>query len=507
VDLDPSIPAALAGTAQATRAHTHDEAPDDLRHRLTIQIVSEVVRGGALSEETLLSADVFADDLGGLPIGILNIEQDGLKAIGGAISAGPEGGTTYVPCVVLGDDAIVGPGVLRFGGAGGVGGAFDDLGAGEPDSSEGEPTAEWAVITITSPGVDPVVVRRPIFDRLGPAVRSSGAFDPTSLDQAVLVQLDPTAPPDFLPAQTTHWLTVHTGVVGGEKLRASLRPSEDLAILPGLVHGYHVVREAASMALVPTMGVRTFLDRPNIVSLTVEQAVAEDGTLMARPTLDIWHRGAGALAVADVAAIHPPAMVTGILAHVAERLLVGDAFAEEDSAAATSLSVGAVFDAVRREGIPVRAAASLDDLAGLSFPPDTMARLAEQVTAGLVAIVPERTTRLGDEERVGWWLVDPVTGLVADQLDDGRGASITGYIASFWRNLRNSAILRRLGTCTAIAALGVFLLLLGEGLFAYGINNDSPAAAVLGGLSMAGAAGAGTAFMGNPNLGPKGMCF
>lgn len=73
--------------------------------------------------------------------------------------------------------------------------------------------------------------------------------------------------------------------------------------------------------------------------------------------------------------------------------------------------------------------------------------------------------------------------------------------------LRNSAIFRRLGTCTAIAALGVALFLLGEGLLAYGINNASPVAAVLAGLSMAGAAGAGTAFMGNPNLGPKGMCF
>ena len=261
------------------------------------------------------------------------------------------------------------------------------------------------------------------------------------------------------------------------------------------------------MALAPTIGVRTFLDRPNIVSLTVEQDLADDGVLMVRPTLDIWHRSAGAIPLADAVATHPPPMMAGILAHVAERLLFGDAFARAGAERGQSLSVGAVFDAVRREGIPVRAAASLDDLADLPFPPDTMQRLAEQVTAGLVAIVPEHTVRLGADERVGWWLVDPATGLVADQLDDGRGASMSGYVANFWRNLRNSAILRRLGTCTALAALGVTLFLLGEGMFAYGINNASPVAAVLGGLSAASAAGVGTAFMGDPNLGPKGMCY
>ena len=73
--------------------------------------------------------------------------------------------------------------------------------------------------------------------------------------------------------------------------------------------------------------------------------------------------------------------------------------------------------------------------------------------------------------------------------------------------LRNSAPLRRVGTCTAIAALGESLFMLGEGRLAYGINRGSPMPAGLAGLSMAGAAGAGTTFLGDPNLGPKGRCY
>lgn len=40
-----------------------------------------------------------------------------------------------------------------------------------------------------------------------------------------------------------------------------------------------------------------------------------------------------------------------------------------------------------------------------------------------------------------------------------------------------------------------------------GIDDDSTAAVLLGGLAMVGATGVGGAFMGNPYPRPKGMCY
>jgi hypothetical protein len=85
--------------------------------------------------------------------------------------------------------------------------------------------------------------------------------------------------------------------------------------------------------------------------------------------------------------------------------------------------------------------------------PDARARLAELLAADRVALVPERSVRLRDDDRLGWWLIDPWTGQVP-----------------------------------------------------YGVDDASPVAAALGGLSAASAAAVGTAFMGDPNLAPKGVC-
>ena len=65
------------------------------------------------------------------------------------------------------------------------------------------------------------------------------------------------------------------------------------------------------------------------------------------------------------------------------------------------------------------------------------ARIAEALTAGFV-VVPERPVALGEEERVGWWLVDPATGATEDQMDDGRGTEMSEF-----------ALTMRIALCTA----------------------------------------------------------
>ena len=80
--------------------------------------MAEVTQGGLIHEETLLEVDEFADALAGVPVGVLNVEREGFKAIGADIVAGLQGaGTTYLPCIAAGEDVFVGPGAIHFGGA------------------------------------------------------------------------------------------------------------------------------------------------------------------------------------------------------------------------------------------------------------------------------------------------------------------------------------------------------------------------------------------------------
>jgi large repetitive protein len=488
IDLDPSLPSTVMGEAIASPEITADTLPRELRHLVRFSIVAETVAGTGLREETLLEFEEFADVLAAEPITFVNIEQQGLKALGADIVSALGGGTTYVPCLVIGEDIVAASGVIRFGG--GSDDPFGVVGEGASEGTvrEGEPTAEWLEVAISSPGQEPVVVRREVFDRLGPAARADGPPDLSKVVPVPLVQLEPGAPPDLLPAQRTISLTVHTGVIGGEELGARLRSVPVTSALPAIVHAYHVVREAAGVEAALPLGVRTFVDSPNVVALTLDQESLADGGLGIRPVFDIWHRSLGALRLADQTASATPAILAGVLPHVAERLLVGDATRQPDTSE-TFVSVGAVFDAARRAGIGPRLVMGPEELSGLTLPDDALARLTRSVSSGQVAILPERPVRIGGTDRSGWWLVHPDSGRTVDEMDDGRGSTEHAVIVK--ADTEAVPPLRRLGNCAGATFLMVAPLLVGFGLFAYSSNAGTSAFGALLALNSLAGLGAG----------------
>ena len=95
----------------------------------------------------------------------------------------------------------------------------------------------------------------------------------------------------------------------------------------------------------------------------------------------------------------------------------------------------------------------------LPYPPDVLARLRDSVASGRVAIAPERLVAVAGAERTGWWLIDPRTGEVADQLDDGRGATATEDTVIIVRRADEASTLKRIGLCTFFivsVAVGMF---------------------------------------------------
>jgi transglutaminase-like putative cysteine protease len=495
VDLDPSLPSAVEGAAAASPAMTTEALPRELRHRVRLSVVAETVDGPGLREESLLELEEFADVLAGSPITFVNVEHQGLKRLGADIVSNLQGGTAYVPCLIVGEDIVAASGVIRFGGE------PDDLfgqpgaDATEGDLPDGEPIAEWLEIAIMSPGREPDVVRRPVFDRLGPAARAAGASGRSTLGPAALIELEPGAPPDHAPAQRTISLTVHTGVIGGEELGARLGTTSVTSALPGVVEAYHVVREAAGAEAALPLGVRTFADGPNVASLTIDQELASGG-LVIRPVFDIWHRSLGVIPIADASATVTPAILAGVVPHVAERLLAGDADDEHDDRGLVA-SVGGVFDAARREGIGLRLVMGPDDLPDLALPDDALARLARSVSDGQVAIVPERAVMIGGADRSGWWLVDPVTGRTVDEMDDGRGSAEEGVVLQ--ADAEAVPSLRRLGTCAGVVFLMAAPVIVGIAL----ADSSNPGVSALGVLlALNSLAGAGASIPIPPGVEP-----
>jgi hypothetical protein len=495
LDLDPSIPGASPGVTFGTDPVEMEQVPDELRHRVVFTVVGERVAGDGLAEETLLEVAHPSDALVGLPIGFLNVEQEGIKALGAGLVAGLEGGTTYFPCLAIGERVLVGPGAVSFGGSGGK---VDEV-FGEPSPAasaiEGEPTAQWLELRIESPGSEPVVVRREVFDRIGPAARKNGP-DLAGFRPAELVALEPGAPLDYLPARTSHWLTVETAIVPFERIGRLVAAQDDPDQLTTPVQLFHIVRDATAAALADEVAGRHYLDGPNVASLSITREL-RDGELTMRPVLDIWHRSIGRVPLPRQAAAGN-LMTGGVLAHVAEQIVGMDPVARNsDAVVDRAPTVGSIFETARVDGIPFRAISTVEQLAAWAGSPDAASRVAEAVDRGWVAVVPVRPVLIGGEERIGWWLVHPATGWAVDQLDTG-GGSVDAETALLWRQAVEAEYLRSLRCMrqqiifiAVITAASLTLTTLGILKAAMSSGNLATAAGALAALAGAGAGGIG----------------
>jgi hypothetical protein len=103
--------------------------------------------------------------------------------------------------------------------------------------------------------------------------------------------------------------------------------------------------------------------------------------------------------------------------------------------------------------------------------------------AGHVVVVPERPVTFGGIERTGWWRIDPDTGWIADEMDDGSGSMIERAAKELWTTVKASPAFHTLGRCVALVAMGVL-----------------GAWAGLGGLALAYAGGGGSGSLGGAML-------
>jgi hypothetical protein len=192
--------------------------------------------------------------------------------------------------------------------------------------------------------------------------------------------------------------------------------------------------------------------------LTIGQELDGAGVLSVRPSLDIWHRAFGTMPDSATSATTSPGVVAGVISHVAERLAAGEANAPDGAPAVAS--VGAIFDEARRLAVPLRVLKTPGDASALPYSPDALARLTAALESGHIAVAPERPIEFVGAPRAGWWLVDPTSGAVADQLDTG-GGQAGEYVQTNAVPVTAAGSLRHLYTCLALVSFAAGATLAG----------------------------------------------
>ena len=421
--LDPTLPGTQAGAVLTTSSETTDQLSDDLRYRVRFEVIVERVQGGQLVTGSVLIHDGFADELAGVPMEFGHVTPSSFKRLGVSLNTLlGDGWIDYRPTLDIGTGSVVADATVAIPVPGGTTDIFGSEASHVAVPAECEATAEWLEITVTRPGSEPQVARRVVFDRVPPEVRNTGTPTVESLAPIVLVDLDGSGTADYPPMRGVKAFAIATGPTSAVPV---LTESDDG--LGMLAHTYHRLRDAVGADIALEEGARTFLDGPNIVSVSVDidhDATAADFRDHVRFGLDIWHRSHGVLPLLGSSMAPGTAeVVAGVADHVAERFAL-EMLADTPEAPPGEIGVGAVFETAAAQGIPAIVLRGKVP-AVLPYGPQATESIVAAVAAGEVVVIPAEPVTLGGAERVGWWAIDPVSGETSDHMDDGSGTAAT----------------------------------------------------------------------------------
>ena len=323
----------------------------------------------------------------------------------------------YRPTLDVGGKSLIAEKSVAFPSGGGTD-IFGDAASPGAGPLDGEATAEWLEVHVTPPGSEPEVARRTVFDRLPADLRAAGDLTLSAIEPIELVDLKGSGSGDFLPMLGTRTFAIATGPTSAAPVFASADDPLGMTAL-----AYHNVRDAIDAEMGLDEGARTFVDGPNIVSVAVDvegTAAAPSG----RVGLDIWYRNHGVLPLTGQSiGTARSQLIAGIADQIAERFEV-EGLIGATQAPHQTLGVGDVFDAAAKAGVPVRVLQGTVT-GSLPYAPQATKLIEAALIAGDVVVVPAKPVTINDSQHVGWWTIDPTTGVTADVMDDGAGQVVT----------------------------------------------------------------------------------
>jgi hypothetical protein len=438
--IDPLLSGPLASMRPAVLERLAPESlPDALFHQVTLRVVIERWESGKVIEEiplehVLRTADAAYHDyeLQFSPYHFVPA-PDGSTAVDEA-QAIAETAEEWLPVLRHGSSIIQQQGFDREGHLERNPGRFATVRKAEQGtaalqalggSDEGEPahlTALWLEYQVDVPGREPSVVRREIFDLIGPSRRRSGAIANLSLNSTAfrergrlllgahrVVVLGAMLPPVALrKAANEYWANHGPQIAGIVRLangseddevlqRAYAQPLISLDLL-GLATARH--SQSAHRSSI-------YLESPNI--LTSHFMVELEEPYSVGHAYDIVINEVGVTANTSLA----PGRVRleqGMLDTILEATM-----SEPDHRSGNTAELFA------SRGDATGAWQRVDtDARGLALPGAAQARVADALDRGLIVVAPGRLER---EQEPAWWEIDPVTGTTLGIGSRGWGAS------------------------------------------------------------------------------------
>ncbi len=491
LDLDPTLPDPAPGKQRCSPAQVASELPEQAYHRLAINVRLEEKNSGILSSRFLLTTSWRTADLVGSSITYGHLETLGLAHLLEGLPAVPRGIARYTPFLLIDDEYVLGESLLLPLSAPSSGSAANpNSGAGRrveeilkgPRGSSGatpsvspsvsasttlpkpkgpEAAAAWLQMVISGPGQRVTTFERPIFDRIGYAIRAAG--------RAPAAQLSPLqqAFDAHVPMLTVWNLATWVGeaIVPEPLTSTDWDPEEQdpgfrviADDLGQLNRAYFGLRQVLFGLLAPEAS-RPSIRGPHLSLLAwkapPDKPQLESGLL----TIDLVQGQ-----VQGFSAEPPPqpstALSWAMAGLFAERFLLLGAWPRPEGsstdAVSTLVDVVTVFKRAREEQVPVIAIRQ-GDIARVKLiagSEEAQARIQTRLGEGYTVFVPQRPLEISGASRIGWWAVQPETGIILDEMEDGthsstvdstgtQGVSIQttrvsykAYLRAFWCGVR-----------------------------------------------------------------------
>jgi hypothetical protein len=312
----------------------------------------------------------------------------------------------------------------QFGGLGGMLGG----GGGAKAESKSAVVAEWLQFTIAAPGqAKPRIVRREVFDLIGPAARSAGLHVTPQLSESQkltralslagmteILAIGCTPTPQFV-AHTMAAMTLdQRGLCLG---MIALPEGPERVAVTRQIHPLTPILTVACLrrALSPVRD-QVYLDGIMVIDFRSRLVEGAGGALQAENAIDLAVNNVGILSAEDPAAAFNARIAQGVADTAAES--VGLSGLDPSPENTLGLLAGPAAPALVAARAPSDAA-----LTALAPPDDVKARMLADLTGGAVIVLPQRLP-LANSSRVGWWKVDP-DGTTVGVMDNGFHSDIT----------------------------------------------------------------------------------
>jgi hypothetical protein len=477
IDLDPLLPDARPGEVPWKPSATvpldpraPGKVPLDaaLCHEVEVRVVIERCDPGALREQTVLTKTLRPAELYGQRIVLAHVpttwpSNEALMRDGdprAAVKAAALSQHEWLPVLTVGPiqeiqgsfdeagavnpkprlDFLAGTAKAVSGAAARAASVLDALEPAPtaPAKSASVLTAEWVEYEIRAPGRPPEIVRRELFDLLGPAARATGS-PPAAAPQMTearrlqrglaavgAVEILP-APCQFSAPFVQHlairnMLANRTPVqtfirdLGVPERRKALSESiEQFTPLSGPLYSLAMLRHDWNPS-----GNDVYIDRPNILTYRRQLEADARGAVLSREGFDIVANPVAPRpgATADASALR---VRQGVADSVAESILMG---AVSGIAGRPTESTADAFAEARGRGaapwVTVRSVEE-DGFKRLRLPDDARARLAQDLRAGYVVVAPAEPVVVAGRATSAWWRIDPRSGQVLGMTSQGWG--------------------------------------------------------------------------------------